>query len=64
MAEDRKYKSVSLSVDLIESVDVAIEQKKAEVGEALLPPEYKSSSAFIAESTRLRLQQLKKSKVS
>ena len=58
MVEERKFRSVSLSTDLIDGVEVAIEKKKGEVGEALLPPDFKSAAAFIAESTRLRLQQL------
>lgn len=60
MAEERKFRSVSLNSDLIDGVEAAIKQKKAEVGEALLPNDFKSSAAFIAESTRLRLQQLQK----
>lgn len=57
--EDRKFRSVSLNMDLLDAVESELEKKKSEVGEALLPPDFKSVSAFIAESTRLRIAHLK-----
>ncbi len=59
MVEERKYKSVSLSNDLTDEVEAVIEQEKVRIGEALLPADYRSVAAFIAESTRLRLQKIK-----
>ena len=64
MIEERKFRSVSLSSDLIYGVEDAIEKKKAEIGEVLLPPEFKSAASFIAESTRQHLLQLQKAKQS
>ena len=64
MIEERKFRSVSLNSDLIDGVEAAIEKKKAEIGEVLLPPEFKSAASFIAESTRLHLLQLQKAKQS
>ena len=58
--EDRPFRSVSLSSDLIEAIEAIIEAKKCELSEALLPSEFKSVAAFVAESTRLRLKNLKK----
>lgn len=57
MTEERKFRSVSLSSELIGGVEAAIEKKRSEIGEALLPPEYKSAASFIAESTRLQILQ-------
>ena len=64
MIEERKFRSVSLNSDLIDGVEAAIQKKKAETGEVLLPPEFKSAAPFIAESTRLHLQQLQKARQS
>ena len=57
--EDRPFRSVSLSSDLIDEVETVIKAEKDKVGEALLPADFKSVAAFIAESTRLRVQTLK-----
>jgi len=60
MVDERKFRSVSLNSDLVEAVEETIKKKTQEVGEALLPIDFKSSAAFIAESARQRLALLKK----
>ena len=58
--EDRPFRSVSLSNELLDEVDSLIKKKKDEVGEALLPSDFHSVAGFVAESVRLRLQGMKK----
>jgi Arc/MetJ-type ribon-helix-helix transcriptional regulator len=50
LSDERKFRSVSLSNDLVSQVEDFIKEN----------PEYKSIADFICESTRLRLQQLEK----
>ncbi|MDR2699946.1 MAG: hypothetical protein LBC12_03945 [Nitrososphaerota archaeon] len=60
MAAERKFTSVSINIELLHAVEKFINKKSVEMGEALLPSDLKSPSAFIAESTRQRLTQLTK----
>jgi hypothetical protein len=59
VSEDKKFRSISLPSDLVSVIENTIEAKKAEVGEALISPEFKSTAAFVTEAARKRLEQLK-----
>jgi hypothetical protein len=58
--EERPFRSVSLSTELLTEIETFIDNKNAEGNAALLPPEFKSVAAFVAEAARLRLKELKK----
>jgi hypothetical protein len=55
-----EYQWVNIRDDLFSLVKDVIAQKQKEQNKALLSPEYKSATAFIAEATRLRILDITK----